>query len=263
MNPALFREHVVSAVTGPFVRLTHRLLQGPLVFRPRPRPRGHPNRRLGVDWRWGNSLRSVHPIRRACGWQAGPDIHRFYTDELFFPCYADDIQGRVLEIGDNRYTTQFGGAKVNRSDVLHVTRDHPNATVIDDLTVGTQLSSNSFDCVILTFTLQCIADSRAAIGTVHRILKPGGVLLLAEPTLNPIARYDDDRWGDYWRFTSTSLRRLLTEVFEPTGVTVRSYGNLLTAVALLHGIIARELTREELTFVDGQYEVTVTARAQK
>ena len=63
---------------------------------------------LGLDWRWANSLRRPHPLRRDFGWQAGQPIDRYYTEQHFLPACRADIRGRVLEIGDDRYTRQFG-----------------------------------------------------------------------------------------------------------------------------------------------------------
>jgi hypothetical protein len=41
------------------------------------------------------------------------------------------------------------------------------------------------------------------------------------------------------------------------------YGNVLTAIALLHGLAAEELRQEELDYFDPDYEILVTVRAVK
>jgi hypothetical protein len=46
-------------------------------------------------------------------------------------------------------------------------------------------------------------------------------------------------------------------------VTVHTYGNVLTAVALLHGLSANELTPEELDYRGQYYELLVAVRAVK
>ena len=81
--------------------------------------------------------------------------------------------------------------------------------------------------------------------------------------ISQISRYDMDRWGEYWRFTSLSARRLFEEVFLPADVTVRSYGNVLAATAFLHGVAEGELRRDELNYHDPDYEVLITVRAIK
>jgi hypothetical protein len=72
-----------------------------------------------------------------------------------------------------------------------------------------------------------------------------------------------DRWGDYWRFTSLSAKRLFEEVFPATNVVIETYGNVLTAIALLHGLAAAELKPRELDYRDPDYEVIIAVRAVK
>jgi hypothetical protein len=104
---------------------------------------------------------------------------------------------------------------------------------------------------------------RAAIETLERILAPGGVLLLTVPGTSRICRPEADTWGDWWRFTSMSLKRLLEERFPENAVETTAYGNVLTATAMLHGIAAEELKQSELDANDPDFEVTLTARAVK
>jgi hypothetical protein len=95
------------------------------------------------------------------------------------------------------------------------------------------------------------------------MLKPTGILLATFPGISQISRYDMDRWGDYWRFTSLSSRRLFAEVFPAAQVTVEAHGNILAALTFLHGLAVEELRQEELDFHDPDYEVVITVRAVK
>ena len=70
-------------------------------------------------------------------------------------------------------------------------------------------------------------------------------------------------WGEYWRFTTLSAAKLFSEVFASEDVTVQAYGNVLTAVAFLHGLVSQELFEEELEYSDPDYEVLVAVRAVK
>jgi SAM-dependent methyltransferase len=194
--------------------------------------------------------------------QGGQCIDRYYI-ETFLNRYAADIRGNVLEVGDNAYTLRFGGQRVVRSDVLHVTPDSPGATITADLTQANHIPSESFDCIILTQTLQFIYDVGSALRTLHRVLRPGGVLLVTCHGISPIARYDMDRWGEYWRFTTLSARTLFSEVFPAEHVTVQAYGNVFSALGLLHGLLTEEFRREELDYHDQDYEVLVAVRAVK
>jgi SAM-dependent methyltransferase len=215
-----------------------------------------------VGWARMGSLRRTTPISRVFGFDRGLCIDRYYI-ERFLSLHASDIRGHVLEIGDDRYTRRFGGNRVTKSDVLSVVEGNPGVTIVADLTRADDLPSNGFDCMICTQALQFIYEVRAAIRTIYRILKPGGVLLATFSGISQISRYDMDRWGDYWRFTSLSARRLFEEVFPRASVAVEAHGNVLAAIGLLHGLAQEDLWREELDYRDPDYEVLITVRAVK
>jgi len=222
-------------------------------------------RRLWTRWRSGalrfGDLRRLSPVSRRFGFDRGLPIDRYYI-ERFLVEHALDIRGRTLEVADNAYTSRLGGGRVVRSDVLHAEAGNPDATIIADLSRDEGLPSQAFDCIILTQTLQMIYDLRASARHVYRALKPGGVLLATVPGISQISRYDMDRWGDYWRFTSLSARQL----FEEAGsveVTVRTYGNVFAALAFLQGLATEELREDELNHFDPDYELLIGIRAVK
>ena len=69
--------------------------------------------------------------------------------------------------------------------------------------------------------------------------------------------------GDYWRFTTMSAKQLFEETFQPAGVTVEAYGNVLTAAAFLYGLAAEELTPSELDVHDPDYQLIIGVKAVK
>ena len=206
-------------------------------------------------------LRRTTPISGDFGYSRGKPVDRHYVED-FLQRHSQDIRGRVLEIGDNAYTVQFGGDRITLSDVLHVSAASPQATFVGDLANGDHLPGDAFDCIILTQTLHLIYDMHRAIATLHRILKPGGVLLLTVPGVSGV---DRGEWGGswYWSFTPAALSRLLEERFPRTGLDVSSYGNVLTASAFLYGLAEHELTPAEFDASDPSYPVIVAARAVK
>ncbi len=216
-----------------------------------------------VGWIEFGRLRRLEPSSRDFGWERGLPIDRYYI-ERFLSTHAEDIKGHVLEIGDDSYTQAFGGPRVTRSDVLHYVEGNPKATIIADLTRADGIPSDDFDCIIFTQTLQMIYEVRSAIGHLFRILKRGGVVLAtAHGTSRICRRLGRDPWGEYWRFTTESCQRLFQEAFHSRNVTVQAHGNLLTAVASLHGLTAEDLAPRELDFNDPDYEVLITIRAVK
>jgi len=216
--------------------------------------------RLGqVEW---GDMRRTEPISRVFGFDRGEPVDRHYI-EAFLGAHAGAIRGRVLEIGDRTYTQRFGGDAVDVSDVLHVSGDSPEATIIADLTNAPQIAGDTFDCIIITQTLQFTYAMESTVSELHRILKPGGVVLCTVPGISQISRFDMDRWGDYWRLTSKSAAELFATSFAPEGIEVVTYGNVLGAVALLHGVSTDELTAEELDVHDDDYQVIVAVAATK
>ena len=214
----------------------------------------------GVDF--GNFRRSA-PFSRVFGFDRGLPIDRYYI-ERFLARQASDICGRVLEIGDNIYTKRFGGDRVIQSDVLHAAEGNRQATLVADLTQAESIPSDTFDCVVCTQTLMFIYNVQAAIRTLYRILKPGGVLLATVAGVShQISRHDMDRWGDYWRFTSLSARLLFREAFPAANVSVETYGNVLAATAFLHGLVVEDFRDAELDCHDSDYEVSIAIRAVK
>jgi hypothetical protein len=218
-------------------------------------------RRIASPVDWGG-LRSVQPVSRAFGLDRGTPVDRYYI-ERFLALNAADIRGRVLEIGDATYTRRFGAARVSHSDVMHAVEGNPQATVVGDLATGAGLHEGTYDCLVLTQVFPFIFDVHAAAQHAHATLRQGGVLLATVPGLSQISRFDRDRWGDFWRFTSQGTQRLFEEAFGGSTVVTQVYGNVLAATAQLHGVASEELRKDELDFFDPDYEVIITVRAVK
>lgn len=195
------------------------------------------------------------------GYDRGGPVDRYFI-ENFLAAESDFIKGRVLEIGDNEYTMRYGGSRITKSDILHINDTNPKATFVGDLSNAPHLPDNTFDCIILTQTLHLIYDYKNALETCYRILKPGGALLLTVPGISPI-HYGE--WGKYWMwsFTGNSTQRMLSEVFNPNNVRVQTFGNILVAIAFLHGMGLPELTKQQIHYNDPQYQVIITAAAVK
>jgi SAM-dependent methyltransferase len=218
------------------------------------------NRRVsigGADW---GMLRRHTPVSTAFGFDRGQPVDRWYIDR-FLRDFSTDIQGRVLEIGDDTYTRALSKRDVTRTDILHVDASNPRATIVGDLAHSDHIPSNTFDCVILTQTLHLIYDMQAAARTLHRILRPNGVLLATVPGITPLS---SDRWSKtwYWSLTELSARRLFEEAFGREVVT-HTAGNVCSATAFLYGFAAEELSVEELDQDDARYPVIIGIRAMK
>lgn len=206
-----------------------------------------------VNW---HDLRRLEPIDRRFGMSRGTPVDRFYI-ERFLAGHRASVRGHVLEVGDSRYTSMFGGEDVTRSAVLHAEPDNAGATIVGDLTQGLPDHDGSFDCVILTQVMPFMFEIAAAASTIRTLCRDGATVLTTMPGISQVSRYDMERWGDFWRFTTLSAQRLFADAFGEDNVEVVAYGNVLAAVALLHGIAAEELTENELLSVDPDYPVII------
>lgn len=207
---------------------------------------------------WGSI--STVPISNDFGLSRGTPIDRYYI-ESFLQEYNADIKGAVLEIAESTYTKQFDHG-VTSFEILHVDESNRKATIIGDLTQPETLPDKTVDCFICTQTLNFIFDVRKAIEGCFKLLKDGGVFLGTVSGISQISRYDMNRWGDYWRFTDLSLKKLFAEYFREENITIQMYGNVFAANAFLQGLALEDIEDKSLLNVrDIDYQVTLGIRA--
>ena len=85
------------------------------------------------------------PVSRAWGYDRGTPVDRYYI-EKFLEQHSIDVQGCVLEIGDNFYTLRYGGTRVEKSEVLNdteVTRWPPSSQTSTRPTISLPASSTA------------------------------------------------------------------------------------------------------------------------
>jgi hypothetical protein len=202
------------------------------------------------------------PVSPVFGLERGTPIDRYYI-EKFLQKNAHLIGGRVLEVGDSYYSRKFSAGKAESLEVLHATPKNKSATIIGDLTDTATLPFNSFDCFICTQAFNFIFEVGKAAEGAHYLLKPGGVLIATVAGISQISRYDMDRWGDYWRFTTSSVRKLFEPVFKG-GLEIESFGNVLAATAFLQGVAVEDLPNPTLLDDnDPDYQLLITVVARK
>lgn len=212
-------------------------------------------------------LTRVEPVSRLFGLERGTPIDRYYIHR-FIDQNAESILGKAIEVGELRYLQEYGAATSERC-ILTFDREMSNPKqgaskiIIGNLTAPATLPENAFDCFICTQTLNFIFDAPAAVRGAHRLLAPSGIFLGTVAGLSQISRYDMDRWGDYWRFTTLSLARILSEVFG-RDLAITSFGNAFAAQALLQGLAIEDLPRVDLLDVkDDDYQLIIGFKAKK
>lgn len=204
----------------------------------------------------------TEPISRKFGFDRGCPIDRYYIDS-FLKQNQNLITGSVLEIAESTYSKQFGH-DISSYEVLHYDDSNKKATIVGDLTKPGTLPKERIDCFICTQTLNFIFDVSKAIEGSYKVLKQGGTLLCTVSGISQISRYDMDRWGDYWRFTDLSIRKLMESVFGEGNVEIVTFGNVLAATAFLQGLAVDDLPDTSLLDKkDQDYQITIGIKATK
>lgn len=202
----------------------------------------------------------IEPLNRKFGFSRGTPIDRYYI-EKWLQTNKKLIKGDVLEIAEDTYTRKFGADDVV-PHILHVSAED-DGVIRGNLETGEGIPENCMDCVILTQTLPFIYRCENVISNLYKILKINGSAIITTSGISQISRYDMDHWGDFWRFTEASVRRLIENSAFRKNYDISIYGNVKIACALLYGVAAEELKEEELMYVDEDYPVSICIRVTK
>jgi 2-polyprenyl-3-methyl-5-hydroxy-6-metoxy-1,4-benzoquinol methylase len=102
-------------------------------------------------------------------------------------------RGRALEVGPGsgvylpllaELFAEVTASDVEQSFLVHaagLAAEHPNVRAVQDDVTASALPARHFDVVLCSEVIEHIGDSSAALREIHRILKPGGTLLLSTP----------------------------------------------------------------------------------
>jgi hypothetical protein len=184
-------------------------------------------------------------------------IDRYYIKQAI-KNYSKYIQGPVLEIGGRDYTENYGNVDPNESFILNYVPMVGNNVIVGDLCDYPSLGGRKFQTFICTQTLNFVYDFKSAIDTSYKLLNHGGYYLGTVASVSNISKYDDSRWGDYWRFTRKGMEKILLDSkFEI--IDIRGFGNILAAKAMFDGLVVEDFDQEELLEInDSGYPVIIS-----
>ena len=185
---------------------------------------------------------SNHALSERMGLDRGQAIDRWYI-ERFLETHKKYVKGDLLEIADSQYSKKYAHGE-SRYHILTFDKEAYNKdgkVIYGDLTDKSTLIPEVADCFICTQTLNFIFDVKKAVHGVRYLLKNGGVALVTVAGISQISPFDYERWGDFWRFTDQSIRRLFEDEFGNDNIKVQIYGNLVSCMAYLQGLCVEDL----------------------
>ena len=202
------------------------------------------------------------PFSRFFGLDRGNAIDRQFI-ESFLKMEESVITGDVLEIGCDEYTYRYG---TNLSNTVifagQASSSRSKCFPGGDLTNSDTFPAEKmqFDCIIATNVLNFIFEKEKAIRGLSQLIKPsGGFVLVTVAGLCQISRFDYERWGDYWRFTDTSIRKLFGQYFE--NVEVKTHGNAPLAAAMIMGLAKEDVPLKLFDTEDPDFQIVISVKA--
>ena len=134
-------------------------------------------------------------------------LRRYYLDQNLAKI---NFYGDVLDIGGkkNNKRGSFSPKLLNVKSWIYLNNDLSTNPDIPCSADNISLGDNLFNFIVMTEVIEYVDDYFRALEEAHRILIPGGKLILSVPLFNPI--HGD--LGDKYRFTEFKLIEDLTKL---------------------------------------------------
>jgi SAM-dependent methyltransferase len=156
---------------------------------------------------------------------------------------------RLLQGRDNAHVLDIGcGAKpylplVASHAERYVGVDTAAGPYVDHVSPAEQLplEDETFDLVLCTQVLEHVQDPAAVLSEIYRVLRPGGAVLLST---HGVFLYHPDppgTDGDYWRWTHSGLRKVVSAAGDWRDVEVQANGNVVACLAYISAQFVDEL----------------------
>jgi SAM-dependent methyltransferase len=141
-----------------------------------------------------------------------------------------DQQARLLDVGAGR--GDFDALLSERQVISLDIYPYPEVDIVCDLTLTNPFKPGSFDAILLMNVLEHVYDTQGFIASLSRLLKPGGLLIVAIPFMVKMHQVP----VDFVRLTEFSLKQLgpdhglevddLEGYFDPIFFLAEGTGNL-------------------------------------
>ena len=126
----------------------------------------------------------------------------------------------VLDVGQST-RSHFDLFARERIETMEINLGEPLADIIDDICAPSRLRAGRYDGIVCLSVLEHVYDPFAAIAEIHRLLRPGGYLLLHLPFLFRYHAPADLGFTDGYRFSRDGIAWMLRDFPEVTLYSVR------------------------------------------
>lgn len=206
----------------------------------------------GIDF---GDFKRFSPFCPNYGYSRGTPIDRYYLSR-FISKVKDQVVGDILEIGGRKENQKEYGFGEGGNYAVMELNEQPGVDLIGDAHESGACEAGSRDSIILFNVLEHCERPLRVLQNAFAWLRPGGKVFCAVPNAQRVHR--DPR--DYWRIYPDAFEAMLSGY---SGLSITTYGNLLSCHAALSGISAEELGTDDLDFHDSRYPVITCAVAEK
>ena len=119
----------------------------------------------------------------------------------------------VLDVGQSS-RDRFNLFAREKIETMDINLDDPPADIIDDICAPSRLQYGRYDGIVCLSVLEHVYDPFAAIAQIHKLLQPGGYLLLHLPFLFRYHAPQDLTFTDGYRFSRDGVAWLLRDFSE-------------------------------------------------
>jgi len=124
------------------------------------------------------------------------------------PLLLRHARGRLIDLGcGDMPFRSFVRGQVSGYDSLDLYPRRPDVTYVGDVQDMAVVPSAAYDTALCVEVLEHVPDPFRAAREIHRILRPGGVLVMSVPHLSRL----HDEPHDYYRYTRHGVRHLLEQ----------------------------------------------------
>ena len=152
-----------------------------------------------------------------------PDFLVYQQRKKQFTQWLAEIPGEDLCVLDVGGRIQPYRPLVEHRLGLYVAIDPQFEGLLDVVAIGEQIPfrESSFDIVICSQVLGYVSNPAKVVAEIHRVLRPGGVLVLSAPALFP--QHHDERWRFLREGYSVLMEPFATVEVAPEGYSIAGF----------------------------------------